>query len=118
MIKVSSRPIESGIEPGKYCEITVEDNGIGFNQKYAESVFGVFQRLHARHKYEGTGIGLAICRKIVEHHRGRITARSIEGHGTTISFTLRLAPQRSRHVEQGTVVASSTTEVLAARGQW
>ena len=65
--------------------ITVADNGIGFEEKYLDRIFELFQRLHGRSEYEGTGIGLAICRKIVERHGGTITARSAPGQGATSS---------------------------------
>lgn len=69
-------------------EIRVDDNGIGFDMKYAERIFGIFQRLHTRAEYEGTGIGLATCRKIVERHGGTITARSAPGEGATFIIEL------------------------------
>lgn len=69
-------------------EIRVTDNGIGFDMKYAERIFGIFQRLHTRAEYEGTGIGLATCRKIVERHGGTITAQSTPGKGTTFIIDL------------------------------
>jgi len=70
------------------CQITVEDNGIGFDQKYCDRIFQVFQRLHGRSEYEGTGIGLAICRKIVERHGGSITAESKPSQGAKFIVTL------------------------------
>jgi len=70
------------------CRISVEDNGIGFDEKYCDRIFQVFQRLHGRNEYEGTGIGLAICRKIVERHGGTITAHSTPGTGSQFVITL------------------------------
>lgn len=67
----------------QYYEIRVADNGIGFDTKYLDRIFAVFQRLHGREAYEGTGIGLAVCRKIVERYNGTITAESKPNHGAT-----------------------------------
>jgi signal transduction histidine kinase len=73
---------------GQHCTITVTDNGIGFNEKYASKIFRMFVRLHGRAEYEGSGIGLAICRKIVERHGGTIVATSTAGQGATFTVTL------------------------------
>ncbi len=66
----------------------INDNGVGFEQEHAVSIFEVFKRLHAYSEYPGTGIGLAICKKIVDHHGGEIRAESEPGMGTTFYFTL------------------------------
>jgi len=70
------------------CSICVEDNGIGFDEQYLVQIFQPFQRLVGRDQYEGTGMGLAICKKIVERHGGNITARSTPGQGTAFTITL------------------------------
>jgi PAS domain S-box-containing protein len=82
-------PAEGGGAP--VCRITVRDNGIGFDDKYKDRIFGVFQRLHGRDEYEGTGVGLAICKKIAERHGGAIDARGRPGEGATFVITLPTA---------------------------
>lgn len=72
----------------KYCRIFVEDNGIGFDQKYAEEIFGMFRRLHHSGDYAGTGVGLALCKKIAELHNGFISARSKLNEGSTFIVSL------------------------------
>ncbi len=72
----------------RYCRIFVEDNGIGFDQKYAEEIFGMFRRLHNNGDYAGTGVGLALCKKIAELHNGYISARSKVNEGSTFIISL------------------------------
>jgi len=69
-------------------EISVHDNGIGLDEKFSERIFVPLERLHGRSAYEGTGIGLAICKKIVSRHGGRITVKSQLGEGSTFTITL------------------------------
>ena len=71
-----------------FCEIFVEDNGIGFDEKYAENFFLPLERLVSKDEYEGSGIGLATCKKIVAHHKGTITCRSQPGKGTKFILSL------------------------------
>ena len=71
-----------------YYEISVTDHGIGFDEKYLDRIFDIFQRLHGRNEYSGTGIGLAICRKIVENHYGAIAAHATPGQGATFSLVV------------------------------
>lgn len=89
LVKVASRVFT--VSSGKQmCEFQVQDNGIGFDEKYVDRIFAVFQRLHGRSEYEGTGVGLAVCRRIVERHGGTIVARSKPGQGATFIVTLPL----------------------------
>ncbi len=81
-----------GVSP-KYCRIYIQDNGIGFDQKYAEEIFGMFKRLHHNSEFQGTGIGLALCKKIVEQHHGYISARSKINEGSTFIISLPLQHQ-------------------------
>jgi light-regulated signal transduction histidine kinase (bacteriophytochrome) len=81
-----------------YSEISVADNGIGFNEKYLEKIFTIFQRLNAKEDYEGSGIGLAIVKKIIENHSGTISASSSEGVGATFILRLPVQQPAAHHV--------------------
>lgn len=82
--------------PEDLVRICVSDNGIGFDEKYLDRIFTPFQRLHGRNEYEGTGIGLAVCRKIVERHGGNLTAKSAPGEGSTFIVTLPLVQSKEK----------------------
>jgi signal transduction histidine kinase len=83
-------------------EITVRDNGIGFEPQYAGRIFRVFERLHGRSRYQGTGIGLALCRKIAERHGGTIQAQSEPGVGSTFTVRLPVHPRVDPFVRAAT----------------
>jgi light-regulated signal transduction histidine kinase (bacteriophytochrome) len=97
IVKVHCRYVGHGDDSVSFgeeiCQLMVEDNGIGFDAEHTERIFGVFQRLHSREQYEGTGIGLAICRRIAERHGGSVTARSAPGEGATFVVTLPIHPR-------------------------
>jgi two-component system CheB/CheR fusion protein len=88
-----------------YFEITIQDNGIGFEQEYAERIFVMFQQLHTKQMYGGTGIGLAICKKIAENHKGQIRAYSQQGEGAVFKIIL----------PQSQPVSEKTYTYIAAR---
>jgi len=84
----------------RYGRIYIEDNGIGFDQKYSEQIFDMFRRLHASAEYEGTGIGLALCKKIVEMHKGFISAQGKPGEGSVFIISLPLSGLNGELVEK------------------
>ena len=89
IIEITARNLEPNQNrTGSYCEITVKDNGIGVPQKDNERIFGVFQRLHTQNEYEGTGIGLAICKKIAERHNTQLMVTSSAGNGASFKIEL------------------------------
>jgi len=81
-------------ENGNYLRIRIQDNGIGFDDQFRDKIFTIFQRLHTRQQYDGTGIGLAICKKIIEKHNGLITAQGRENEGTVFTILLPLRQNR------------------------
>ncbi|MGO4292948.1 hybrid sensor histidine kinase/response regulator [Chitinophaga sp. RAB17] len=83
-------PESAAFTGGQYCRIVIRDNGIGFNEKYLSKIFTIFQRLHTSELYEGTGIGLAIAKKVIDKHGGIITASSKEGEGSAFVIVLPL----------------------------
>lgn len=89
--------VKSRLEPG-WVTIDVRDNGIGFEARYSRRIFRLFERLHGRGSYPGTGIGLALCRRIAERHGGTITASSVPGAGLT--FTVTMQTQRTEAVSE------------------
>lgn len=93
-------------DAAKYLRITVKDNGLGFDQRYAEEVFGMFKRLHQETKLEGTGIGLALCKRIAEHHNGFISALSKVNEGSVFILSLPLS-QKETVKPQGIPAVSS-----------
>ncbi len=89
VVTVRAEPLEQcSLFPGRGWKFQVSDNGIGIPAAYLEQVFGAFERLHSRSEFEGSGIGLTVCRSAVERHGGRITVESVEGEGSTFEFIL------------------------------
>lgn len=102
VIRITSRKLTAdevrdnpGLALTSYYEICVTDNGIGFDQQYEKKIFNMFQRLHRKDQYAGTGIGLALCKKIVESHHGTISAKSTAGEGTSFCIILPAAEELS-----------------------
>ncbi len=100
VIQIKAQTIKSPFAGGpdavpidEVCELIVQDNGIGFDEKYLDKIFAMFQRLHGRSEYEGTGVGLAVCRRITDRHGGTITARSKPGAGASFIVALPMQHQ-------------------------
>jgi two-component system CheB/CheR fusion protein len=101
-LSLAAKPVTEG----DYLRLTLTDNGIGFDDQYAAKIFTIFQRLHSKEKYEGTGIGLAITKKIIDRHNGLITASSKEGEGSTFIIILPL--------KQADLVQETSVQIAAA----
>ncbi|MBN2216288.1 MAG: PAS domain S-box protein [Pirellulales bacterium] len=95
-IRPGERMLDGEFADEEKCQIVVADNGIGFDEKYLDRIFDVFQRLQPRDVHEGTGVGLAICRKIVDRHGGSITAQSRPDHGATFLVELPVRQDRAK----------------------
>jgi light-regulated signal transduction histidine kinase (bacteriophytochrome) len=106
-LKQSGRLAASCVE---MCRLTVSDNGIGFEESHADRIFSPFKRLHGRDEYEGTGMGLAICRRIAERHGGDITADSAPGNGTTFTVLLPV----TREPEESSSESSSHPDLVTS----
>jgi PAS domain S-box-containing protein len=101
-VRISGHEIKrKGSNKMRWLELLVEDNGIGFDMQYLDRIFRPFERLHGRGEYEGTGMGLAICRKIAERHGGKITAQSELGKGATFILTLPMRQTGARKQAKG-----------------
>lgn len=85
-------------EPPSYVELRIKDNGIGFDQKYGEKIFAIFRRLHQANLYGGSGIGLALCKKIVEFHHGKISALAHKNDGAEFRIILPLAQPKGHQL--------------------
>jgi PAS domain S-box-containing protein len=98
-VKITSRTFTT-LSGDELCELSIEDNGIGFDEKYLEKIFAVFQRLHGRNEYEGTGVGLAVCRRITDRHHGTITARSQLGKGATFIVAMPVHQVKTKSLNE------------------
>jgi signal transduction histidine kinase len=108
VIDIMAAPVSgsqyTGLLPNEpYVRLTINDNGIGFDEKYLDRIFEIFQRLHNQTQYPGTGIGLAICKRVVTYHNGSITARSQEGVGTSFEVVLPMKQATVLHSSAGLV---------------
>lgn len=97
----SERSFESAIqEDGPFCIISIKDNGIGFEEKYLSQIFALFERLHTKDSYEGTGIGLAITKKIMDKHNGLVSAKSHSGHGAEFLLLFPIEQEKRSALHQ------------------
>jgi PAS domain S-box-containing protein len=101
-IRISRGSVPEGYDSATHVAISIKDNGIGFKKEYQEKIFDIFQRLHTRQQFKGTGIGLSICKKIVERHHGRITASAVPGLGAEFIVILPLSQGQGSPPPEGT----------------
>jgi signal transduction histidine kinase len=91
---LDAEELDLSLSQEDYCCITIRDNGIGFDDKYAASIFNLFEKLHPKASFEGSGIGLAIAKKIIDKHHGVIVGKSQEGEGSEFSIILPITHKR------------------------
>jgi two-component system sensor kinase FixL len=97
-IEQTDKPEQPTEDTVPKCVIAIRDNGIGFDEQYSDKIFQIFQRLHSKEAYDGTGIGLSICRKIVERHRGALKAASQQGRGSEFQVILPLYQPQGENI--------------------
>ncbi len=102
-IRIVRTQTPEGVDPDTHLSVSVKDNGIGFKAEYQEKIFEIFQRLHTHQQFKGTGIGLSICKKIVERHHGVISATAVLGLGVEFIITLPLTQERRRKLRHATI---------------
>ena len=114
-IHISCALLETGTKNARW-QIGIRDNGIGFDPQFADRIFAIFQRLHTRDQYPGTGMGLAISKKIVERHGGTIWAESSPGQGSTFTLTIPAQMRRGKTgTRPGDIPTSEADAAPAAR---
>lgn len=112
-ITILRHPFSDSAYNQTHIRICIKDNGIGFDPKYEKQIFDIFQRLHTRQQFNGTGIGLSICKKIIERHHGEITAQGTPEHGA--SFTITLPLQQQEYDEKKNVSSGLVDTIINRR---
>lgn len=112
-IIIKRLPFQDDLANNNYIRISIQDNGIGFDPKFQESIFDIFQRLHTRQKFKGTGIGLSICKKIVDRHQGTITAKGNPDHGA--EFIIILPPVQKHSTDHSNMRDNNFIDIVMHR---